>query len=283
MDCTVGFGGHSQEILKKLNSKGMLLGLDLDPYALKESKKKLDQLNKNVSLHNCCYSVFPQILEKVGINKVDGFLFDLGISSYQIDSLHRGFSYLKEAPLDMRFNNKDSNTKTASKIINDISEKKLSSALKNYADVGDHRKIARSIVNYRKNHKILSTKDLKNAICMAIPYDNYKKLSQVFQTIRILVNNEIEKIKDTLKHAIDYLTIGGRIAVISFHSTEDRIIKHFFKDKVIYKNSSYDIDYSYSNIDLKVLTKKPITESPKNIKYNPRSRSAKLRVAERIK
>ena len=283
MDCTVGFGGHSQAILNKLNSKGKLLGLDLDPYALEKSKNKLTQLNKNVSLHNCCYSVFPQILEKVGINKVDGFLFDLGISSYQIDSTHRGFSYMRNGPLDMRLNNDDNEIKKASDIINSISEQKLSNVLKAYSDIKEHSRIAKSIVRYREKKIITSTKDLKNAICKALPYENYKKLSQVFQAIRILVNNEIEKLKTTLKHAVEHLSLGGKIAVISFHSIEDRIIKHFFKNKVIYKDSSYDVEFSCPNIELKVLTKKPIIESLKNIKRNSRSRSAKLRVAERIK
>ena len=282
MDCTIGFGGHSQLILNKLNSKGKLIGLDLDPYALKKTKSKLDELNKNVSLHNCCYSVFPQILEKVGINKVDGFLFDLGISSYQIDSAHRGFSYMKDAPLDMRFNNSNNNIKSARDIINSITEKELSNVLKMYGDIHEHSKIARSIISYRQRRPISSTIDLKNAICNVLPYQNYKKLSQVFQAIRILVNDEIENLKKALKSTVNYLSVGGRIAVISFHSIEDRIIKHFFKDKVIYKNSSYDIEFTYSNIEFRILTKKPIIESLENKKRNSRSSSAKLRVAERV-
>ena len=282
MDCTIGFGGHSESILNKLNSKGKLIGLDLDPYALKQSKKRLSQLNKNISLHNCCYSVFPQILEKVGINKIDGFLFDLGISSYQIDSTHRGFSYMRNATLDMRFNDSDDNIKSAKDLINTISEKELSDALKLYADIKEHVRIAKSIINYRQKKILSTTIDLKDAICNALPYENYKKLSQVFQVIRILVNNEIDNLKKALKSTVDYLAINGKIAIISFHSIEDRIIKHFFKNKVIYKNSTYDIEYSFNNIELKVLTKKPIIESNNNVKRNSRSRSAKLRVAERI-
>tara|TARA_Y100001970_G_scaffold197398_1_gene240158 strand:+ start:324 stop:1205 length:882 start_codon:yes stop_codon:yes gene_type:complete len=282
MDCTIGFGGHSESILNKLNSKGKLIGLDLDPYALEQSKKRLSQLNKNISLHNCCYSVFPQILEKLGINKIDGFLFDLGISSYQIDSTHRGFSYMRNATLDMRFNDSDDNIKSAKDLINTISEKELSDALKLYADIKEHVRIAKSIINYRQKKILSTTIDLKDAICNALPYENYKKLSQVFQVIRILVNNEIDNLKKALKSTVDYLAINGKIAIISFHSIEDRIIKHFFKNKVIYKNSTYDIEYSFNNIELKVLTKKPIIESNNNVKRNSRSRSAKLRVAERI-
>jgi 16S rRNA (cytosine1402-N4)-methyltransferase len=127
-----------------------------------------------------------------------------------------------------------------------------------------------------------TTFDLKNAICKVLPYENYSKLSIVFQVIRILVNDEINTIKSTLKQTVNYLRAGGRIAAISFHSIEDRIVKHFFKDQTIYKNSSYDIEYKDSNSKIKVITKKPIVESSKKIHENPRSRSAKLRVAERL-
>ena len=283
MDCTVGFGGHSELLLEKLNSKGILIALDLDPYALEKAKIKLSQQNKNISLHNCSYSVFPQILEKMGIKKVDGFLFDLGISSYQVDSGHRGFSYMKNAPLDMRFNHKDTNTITAKDLINTITQNELSNALKLYSNIPNYSKISKNIIVARNKKQIHSTFDLKQAICQALPYENYKKLSQVFQVVRILVNNEIETIKETLKLTIDYLKIGGKIAVISFHSIEDRIIKHFLKNLTIYKNLSYDIEYQHSSAKLKILTKKPIVESNAGVKLNPRSSSAKLRCAERVK
>ena len=283
MDCTIGFGGHSNSILKKLNLNGMLIGLDLDPYALNETNRKLKKQNKNFSLHNCCYSVFPQILEKMGIKKVDGFLFDLGISSYQVDSTHRGFSYQKNADLDMRFNNLDKNKKTAKDIINTITEKQLSKYFRIYGDIKDNIKIAKAIVSYRKIKKIETTFDLKKAICTVLPYEDYKKLSKIFQVIRILVNDEIQIIKKTLISTLEYLSIGGRIAVISFHSIEDRIIKHFFKSEVIYKNASYDIEFNNFDTTLKAITKKPVIESNSQINSNPRSRSAKLRVAERIK
>ena len=282
MDCTVGFGGHAESIIQNLDSKGLLIGLDLDPYALDETKKRLSQFSENISLHNCSYSVFPQILEKLGINEVDGFLFDFGISSFQIDTAHRGFSYMKNAPLDMRFNNNDPDSKTAQDIINTISKDELSHALKVYGDLREHLKISNSIIKSRDTKRMSTTFDLKNAICEVLPYENYSKLSIVFQVIRILVNDEINTIKSTLKQTVDYLRTGGRIAAISFHSIEDRIVKHFFKDQTIYKNSSYDIEYKDSNSKIKVITKKPVVESSKKIHENPRSRSAKLRVAERL-
>ena len=278
MDCTIGFGGHSLNILNKLDPEGYLIGMDLDPYALDESRKKLKKHN-NFSLHNQSYSAFPQILEKMGIEKVDGFLFDLGISSHQVDSEHRGFSYMKDSPLDMRFNNGDDNQLTAKDIINSINLERLVFAFKEYTNLKNPRFIARKLIEYRKTRKIDSTLDLRNAIKSIINSDSYKVLSQIFQAIRIIVNNEIDTIKKTLTYTLDYLKIGGRIAIISFHSVEDRIVKHFFKNQTIYKNNSYEIEYQNLNKKLKTITKKPIYETKTQ---NSRSRSAKLRVAERI-
>ena len=278
MDCTIGFGGHSLNILNKLDPEGYLIGMDLDPYALDESRKKLKKHN-NFSLHNQSYSAFPQILEKMGIEKVDGFLFDLGISSHQVDSEHRGFSYMKDSPLDMRFNNDDNNQLTAQDIINSINLERLVFAFKEYTNLKNPRFIARKLIEYRKTRKIDSTLDLRNAIKSIINSDSYKVLSQIFQAIRIIVNNEIDTIKKTLTYTLDYLKIGGRIAIITFHSVEDRIVKHFFKNQTIYKNNSYEIEYQNLNKKLKTITKKPIYETKTQ---NSRSRSAKLRVAERI-
>ena len=278
MDCTIGFGGHSKSILERLDSDGKLIGIDLDPYALEKTKKKLVK-HDNFSLHNNSYSAFPQILEKMGIEKVDGFLFDLGISSHQVDSEQRGFSYMKNAPLDMRFNNKDNNQPSAKDIINSINLKNLTFALKEYTNLKSPKYLAEKIVEYRKFKKIETTFDLRNAINEIIKSDSYKVLSQIFQAIRMVVNNEIEIIKKTLISTLDYLKKGGRIAIISFHSIEDRIIKHFFKNLTIYKNNTYDIEYQNFNKEFKLITKKPILNKDTN---NNRARSAKLRVAERI-
>ncbi len=277
MDCTIGFGGHSKSILERLDSDGKLIGIDLDPYALEKTKKKLVK-HDNFSLHNNSYSAFPQILEKMGIEKVDGFLFDLGISSHQVDSEQRGFSYMKNAPLDMRFNNKDNNQPSAKDIINSINLKNLTFALKEYTNLKSPKYLAEKIVEYRKFKKIETTFDLRNAINEIIKSDSYKVLSQIFQAIRMVVNNEIEIIKKTLISTLDYLKKGGRIAIISFHSIEDRIIKHFFKSLTIYKNNTYDIEYQNFNKEFKLITKKPILNKDTN---NNRARSAKLRVAER--
>ena len=273
MDCTMGFGGHSESIVKRLNNKGNLIGIDLDPYALKMAKEKLEGKYKNIIYSNSSYIDFPDILNSHGIKEVDGFLFDLGISSYQVDSEHRGFSYRFNGPLNMKFNQNDEN-ESAEHILNSYSEKELSEIIKVYGEERYHKRIAKSIVEKRKRKKITNTFDLKEIVLSAIPFYSNKVLSRVFQSIRITVNDEINIIKNTLPKAVNYLKVGGRIAVISFHSIEDRIIKHFFKD-----NSNTNL------IDppkLKIITKKPILASKNEQKDNRRSKSAKLRIAEKI-
>ena len=283
IDCTLGFGGHSEKILNKLDKKGMLLGIEIDPYAYKKSKMRLKNKYKNFNLFNCSYIDFPNILEKVGLKKVDGFLFDLGISSHQVNNAHRGFSFMNTGPLDMRFNPSDKNTKTAHEILNSISEKDLSLGIKNFGEERHHKRISRSIINARENQQLNTTLDLKNAICKNISSkESIKTLSRVFQAIRIISNNELDTLKKTLIQTCDYLNKNGRIAVISFHSVEDRIIKHFFKDSVIYKDSTYDIDYKLNKKVLKTINKKPIIPEKKEVELNPRSRSAKLRIAEKV-
>ena len=278
MDCTIGFGGHSLNILKKLGTDGQLIGIDLDPYALKKTKEKLNKHN-NISLHNNSYSAFPQILEKMGIKKVDGILLDLGISSYQVDSEHRGFSYMKDAILDMRFNNNNDNQPSAKDIINEIKLDDLAYAFKQYTNLKRPTYLAKKIIKSRETRKINTTFDLRNIIKEIVKKDSFKILSQIFQAIRIIVNDEIEVLKKTLIYTLDYLKVGGRIAIISFHSIEDRIIKHFLKNVTIYKNNSYDIEYQNLDKKFKLINKKPILETTTN---NSRARSAKLRVAERI-
>jgi len=272
MDCTMGFGGHSESIAKKLNNKGSIIGIDLDPYALKMAKEKLRGKYKNIIYSNSSYIDFPDILNSYGIKEVDGFLFDLGISSYQIDSEHRGFSYRFNGPLNMKFN-PDSKDINAEYIINKYSEKELSDMMRIYGEERFHRRIAKSIVEKRKKKKIKNTFDLKQIITDAIPFYSNKVLSRVFQSIRITVNDEINTIKKTLPKAVNFLKVGGRIAVISFHSIEDRIIKHFFKD-----NSNSNL----STPRLKIITKKPIIANEYEKNNNRRSTSAKLRIAEKI-
>ena len=280
IDCTLGFGGHSGAILNKLDKKGFLIGLDLDSHALDEAKEKLHDINnKRFSLHHSSYKEFPKILSDLSIEKVDGFLFDLGISSYQIDSEHRGFSYSKEGPLNMRFNEYDK--QTAKEYLEKITEFELANIIRIYAEIGNSKKIAREIVKRRNDNKMHTTLDLKKAISKALNNNSNKILSRVFQAIRIGVNDEIQSFKNILKVAPEFLKNGGRIAVISFHSIEDRIVKHFFKNSVIIDEADYyKKDLIKSNAKLKIITKKPIIATKKEILLNKRSRSAKLRIAE---
>tara|TARA_B110000116_G_scaffold239924_1_gene227670 strand:- start:714 stop:1631 length:918 start_codon:yes stop_codon:yes gene_type:complete len=280
IDCTVGFGGHSESILKNINTKGFLIGTDLDSYALDKAREKLKSVkNKQFTLYNSSYKDIPDILEKLGIKKVNGFLFDLGISSYQVDSEHRGFSYSKNGPLDMRFN--QNAKQTAKEFLSSITEIELANLIRIYAEVGHSKKIAREIIKKRNMDKMHTTLDLKNAISSAVNNNSNKILSCVFQAIRIGVNDEINSFKNALQIAPSFLKKGGRLAVISFHSIEDRIVKHFFKNSVIVDESDYyKKNLTKINTELKIITKKPIVPSRKEISRNKRARSAKLRVAE---
>ena len=281
IDCTIGFGGHSKEILNRINNKGILIGMDLDPYALSKANEKLsDSSEKKFSLHNISYKEFPTILSEMKIKKVDGFLIDLGISSYQVDSAHRGFSFTNNGPLDMRFN--QSNGYTAKKFLNKISEKKLADIIKYYGDQSKSKKIAKAILEKINSNKINSTFDLKNCIQSVTKSNDLKIVSKVFQSIRIALNDEFENLKSVLKKMPKFLNKGGRIAIISFHSIEDRIVKHYFKNNTLINVEDYFDRKKINQENLKVLTKKPVTPSNNEVNINPRSRSAKLRVAEKI-
>ena len=281
MDCTVGFGGHSKKILDKLDSKGYLIGIDIDPYALKVSNDILSGRYKNFSLYNCSYIDFPQILEKNSLSKVDGLLFDLGISSYQVNEAHRGFSYMNDGPLDMRFN-PESTKKTAAEFLNNISQEELSEIIKIYGEERYHRRISEKIIYDMKNKGLKTTFDLKKSIFKAVPKNDNKILSRVFQSIRIACNDEMNTLKKTLLNTCNYLNKGGRIAIITFHSIEDRIIKHFFKNSIIYKNSSYETEIKLDEKQFRLINKKPILPKKTEILDNKRARSAKLRIAEKI-
>ena len=281
LDCTIGFGGHSKEILNRINNKGILIGMDLDPYALSKANEKLsDSSEKKFSLHNISYKEFPTILSEMKIKKVDGFLIDLGISSYQVDSAHRGFSFINNGPLDMRFN--QSNGYTAKKFLNKISEKKLADIIKYYGDQSKSKKIAKAILEKINSNKINTTFDLKNCIQSITKSNDLKIVSKVFQSIRIALNDEFENLKSALKKMPEFLNKGGRIAIISFHSIEDRIVKHYFKNNTLINVKDYFDRKKINQENLKVLTKKPVTPSNYEVQINPRSRSAKLRVAEKI-
>ena len=283
LDGTVGFGGHAEAILNNLLKDGCLIGTDLDPYALEYSKKRLSSIQKSYSLHNCNYREYPNLLQSLGIKKLTGIFIDLGSSSCQIDTKHRGFSYQKNATLDMRFN--QSEGVTAQEYLNTSNEEDIAAIIKQYGEEKYYKNIAKNIINAANANKMNTTFDLKLAVSKCVhPRHLTKSLSRVFQAIRIKINNEIESLKDALLNSLDFLEKGGRIAIISFHSIEDKIVKHFFKNKSLtcICPPKYPICQCNTEPTLKILTKKAIIPLKTEREDNSRSRSAKLRVAERI-
>ena len=264
LDGTIGLGGHANMILSQLSVKGRLIGIDRDEEALRICKKSLSSSNSSLSLLNQSYHNINSILDYLEIEKVNGILLDLGISSLQLDSIDRGFSFNNDASLDMRFDR--SQKKTANHIINKTPEKILANILFYNGEEKRSRSIARNIVKMRPIEKV---SELVEAVRRSTPpFKRNKSLSRVFQAIRIAVNDELEKLDMFLSAFYDRLTNGGRIVIISFHSLEDRKVKHSFKKLKIEKNFN-------------ILTKKPIIPTYEEMRKNSRSKSAKLRAAEK--
>ena len=266
LDGTIGLGGHANMILSQLSAKGHLIGVDRDEEALRICKKGLSSSNSSLSLLNQSYHNINSILDHLKIEKVNGILLDLGISSLQLDSIERGFSFNNDASLDMRFDR--SQKKTANHIINKTPEKILADILFYNGEEKRSRSIARNIVKMRPIEKV---SELVEAVRRSTPpFKRNKSLSRVFQAIRIAVNDELEKLDTFLSAFYNRLTNGGRIVIISFHSLEDRKVKHSFKKLKIEKNFN-------------ILTKKPIVPTIEEMRLNSRSKSAKLRAAEKGK
>ncbi len=265
LDGTVGAGGHATQILDHLSSHGRLIGLDRDAEALDICNDRFGASARPISTHQKSYHQFPEILQELGVPEVNGILLDLGLSSMQLDSDMRGFAFESEGNLDMRFNGDTG--KTASDLISQLSEKELTEIIFQYGEERHSRKIARSI----KAMKSMTTvADLKEAIRRSTPpQQRHKSLARVFQALRIAVNGELDKLKSFLDSFVDYLSINGRVVIMSYHSLEDRMVKHTFR---ALKQAG----------KLNVLTKKPIIPSADEQAQNSRSRSAKLRAAERI-
>ena len=240
----VGLGGHSEQILSKLSPNGFLIGTDIDNEAIDIAKNKLKKVGNNFHIEKCSYTQFPEVLKKLNIDAVDGVLLDLGLSSLQLDSKDRGFSFMRDASLDMRFD-LDSKIK-ANDIINRFSEVELADIMYHFGQERMSRKISRNIM---KNRPINMVSELVEIIRISTPPNKRNKtMARVFQSFRIAVNNEIDNLKKFLKKYISYVKAGGKIVIISFHSIEDRIVKHSFKS-----GSNKGV--------LKILTKKPIMAS----------------------
>ena len=264
VDGTIGLGGHSQLILSQLSAKGHLVGVDRDAEALEICKKRLSPYHSSLSLFNKSYDKINSILDSLEIQKVHGILLDLGLSSFQLDSKDRGFSYKTNCELDMRFDR--SQKKSAFNIVNNMPEKMLADLIYYNSEEKRSRAIARKIISMRPINKVF---DLVEAIKKSTPpFKRDKTISRVFQAVRISVNNELEKLDQFLSAFYPRLLNGGRIVIISFHSLEDRKVKHAFK-------------LLESENKVQILTKKPLIPTEVEKEDNSRSRSAKLRAAER--
>lgn len=285
VDMTLGYGGHSKEILKR-NKKGFLFAFDKDIDACQNSKKLLDDYGKNYKIFNSSFVNLKDCLASENVFKVDGILYDLGVSSVELDQKDRGFSYMHDARLDMRMK-QDANI-SAYDVVNKYSEKDLVRIFREYGEEKHALKIASRISEARLVKPIETTLELVDIIDKCIPYRekrNSHPAKKVFQAIRIEVNNELDEFEKALRDSLDILNVGGIIAVITFHSLEDRICKKIFKevtevDQMVkgLPNVSPDL---LPNFEL--VTRKPILPSDREIKYNSRSKSAKLRVIKRIK
>lgn len=285
VDATLGYAGMSKEILKKLNNNGLLIGIDQDAEAREYSEKVLSEISGNYQILSINFKDLKKSLDELNISKIDGIIFDLGFSSPQIDDEKRGFSFMKDAPLDMRMN-LDSKL-TAKEIINTYSEEDLSKYFFLYGEEKLSKVISKGIVSKRKEKSIESTLELVEIIKISTGanyfYKNHPE-RKIFQALRIMVNNELEVLESVIPDAINLLNKGGRLSIITFHSLEDRIVKQLFK-KYSEVNEMVkglpDIPDEYKPL-IKLVNKKPILPSEKEINENSRSHSAKLRIAERV-
>ena len=285
VDGTLGGAGHSLEIVKRLRN-GKLIGIDQDPAALEKSKEVLADYMDRVILVHSNYSDIKRVLREIGFDKVDGILLDLGVSSHQLDTEERGFSHNKDAPLDMRMDT--TGRFTAWDVVNTYSEGELEKIMLEYGEEKWARRIAQFIVNERQEKTIDTTFELVTVIKKAIPkkvrMEGHHPAKKTFQAIRIEVNRELEVLTGAITDMVECLNPGGRLAIITFHSLEDRIVKEAFKE--LYKDCICPPELPKCVCDkrreIDIITRMPLTPSKEELEYNPRSRSAKLRVAERI-
>jgi 16S rRNA (cytosine1402-N4)-methyltransferase len=283
VDATLGGGGHTYEILKRA-TKGKVIGIDQDDYAIERAKEKLKDFN-NFIPYRSNFKYIDDVLTDLGIEKIDGILFDLGVSSFQLDIPERGFSYNNDMPLDMRMDK--TQTTTARHIVNGYEEHELTRILRDYGEENWASRIAKFIVQEREHEFIETTGQLVSIIKKAIPkqarLEGSHPAKRTFQAIRIEVNKELEILENTIKSAVDRLNPEGRICVITFHSLEDRIVKNTFSD--LSKDCICPPEFPQCICDhrqkLIIVTRKPILPSNEELNENHRARSAKLRIGER--
>lgn len=285
VDCTLGGAGHSSEIAGRLSKSGRLIGIDQDLDAIAAASKKLSQYNNVTFIHNNFYNI-KEILDELNIDKVNGILMDLGVSSYQLDEANRGFSYMNDAPLDMRMNRQSSIS--AYEIINNYTEEDLYRIIKDYGEEKFSKRIASFIVKRREEKPVSTTFELVDVIKSAIPAkfrrDGPHPAKRTFQAIRIEVNKELEILNKAIEDGVSKLETGGRIAIITFHSLEDRIVKNKFKklEDPCECPKDFPVCICGKKPNIKIITRKPIEADSRELEINPRSRSAKLRIGEKI-
>ena len=284
IDGTMGGAGHSYHIAKRLSEKGLLIGIDRDEEALAVAKERLKEFN-NIKFVHDNHDNIKDVIETLNIDKAHGILLDLGVSSYQIDEKTRGFTYMQNGPLDMRMDK--SQDLTAEYVVNSYKEEELARIIYEYGEEKFSRKIARNICEYRQKQRITTTEELVKIIEKSVPKHNDKQghpAKRTFQAIRIEVNDEIKPLYNTVKASIECLNTKGRLAIITFHSLEDRAVKQAYRDSIGKCTCPTELPYCVcGNKALgKIITRKPILPSDEEMKNNSRSRSAKLRVFEKI-
>mgnify|MGYP000779132959 CR=1 FL=1 len=285
VDGTLGRAGHSLEIVRRLTT-GRLIALDRDETAIEAANRRLGDYLDKVTLVHSNFSALDAVLHELGVHGVDGMLFDLGVSSPQLDEAQRGFSYKQDAPLDMRMD--ESAALTAREVVNTYSYEELRRILFEYGEERYAPAIAKRICQHREQKPIETTLELADIIRSAMPASALREkqhpAKRSFQAIRIAVNDELGAVRQGMEAAIDHLKPGGRLAVITFHSLEDRIVKNVFQDaaKGCTCPPSFPVCVCGHKPKIKILTKKPVIATREEVEENPRSRSAKLRVAERV-
>lgn len=285
VDCTLGYGGHSSELLKRIK-RGRLFAFDQDSNAIKSSTERLSKIGDNFTIIKSNFVHLKEKLQELGVTEVDGILFDLGVSSPQLDETERGFSYHNDAQLDMRMD-QDSNF-SAYDLVNNYEEKELSRIMFQYGEEKYANSIARNIVKYRADKPIETTLELVEIIKNSMPEKAKRDkhpARKTFQAIRIEVNHELEILESSMNQALDMLKVGGVLSVITFHSLEDRIIKNIFKEKTQVDNVVRGLPHIPEEYlpDFELVTSKAIKPSSDELEINNRSRSSKLRTIKRIK
>lgn len=287
VDGTVGGGGHARKIAERLNRKGRLICLDRDLEAIEAAKNNLEDEDCDLSFFHANYGDAKELFEDGKIGNPDGVLLDLGVSSFQLDTPRRGFSYMQDAPLDMRMDGSDDTGLTAEDIVNEYSEQEIYRVIKEFGEERWAKRIAEFIVDERKSQRITTTSQLVKIIKKAIPKgaraDGPHPAKRTFQALRIEVNGELERLGRAVEDFIDILAPGGRLAVISFHSLEDRIVKDVFARRLNPCTCPPQLPcICGKTADVKKVTGRPITASAQELENNPRSRSAKLRIIEKL-